>query len=156
MSLVAVGAPAPASTLVDSAGAVVPLASLYADRVLVLFFYPKDDSPGCTAEACNFRDRYEAFLAAGADVIGVSGDSAGSHARFAGNHRLPFRLMSDPTGEARAAFGIRKRLGLLEGRVTFVIDRAGVVRNVYSSQLRMDAHANESLDVVRGLSGVGP
>ncbi len=152
VSLPAVGDPAPVTILIDQAGAEVPLRTLYAERTLVLFFYPKDDSPGCTAEACNFRDRYEEFLTAGADVVGVSADPGSSHARFKSAHRLPFRLLSDPTGAARRAFGVRKTLGLLEGRVTFVIDRGGTIRHVYSSQLRMDAHADEALDVVKGLA----
>lgn len=153
MSMLRVGDKAPAAVFFDVQGNAVPLQSLFENRIVVLFFYPKDDSPGCTAEACNFRDRYEEFLAAGADVVGVSADSGSSHLRFASNHRLPFRLLSDPTGAALKAFGVQKTFGILAGRVTFVIDRSGVVRNVYSSQLHMDAHANEALKVVRELGG---
>ncbi len=144
---------APDVDLVGPGGEAVPVRSLYADKVLVLYFYPKDETAGCTAEACAFRDQYEDFLAAGADVVGVSADPPESHARFAGRHRLPFRLLSDPSGAARAAFGVKKTLGFLEGRITFVIDRAGVVRHAFSSQIRMGAHVDEALGVVRALAG---
>lgn len=152
MSHLAVGARAPAVTLEGPDGA-VPLSSLHADRVLVLYFYPKDETPGCTKEACTFRDQYEDFLAAGADVVGVSADSPASHASFASRHRLPFRLLSDPTGAARKAFGVTAVLGLLPGRVTFVIDRGGVIRHAFSSVINMTAHVDEALAKVRELAG---
>lgn len=117
---------------------------------LVLYFYPKDETPGCTAEACAFRDAYEDFTDAGAKVIGVSGDSLESHDAFAGKHSLPFLLASDPDGALRRAFGVKKTLGVLDGRVTYVIDPEGIIRKIFSSQLRSKAHIAESLDAIRG------
>lgn len=152
MSHLRAGDRVPDVSLVGPDGAPVPLSRLYADKTLVLYFYPKDDTAGCTAEACSFRDSYEDFLAAGAHVVGVSADPPASHARFAGKYRLPFTLLSDPTGAGRAAFGVKKTLGFFEGRVTFVIDRGGVVRHAFSSQIRMGAHVDEALTVVRQLA----
>ena len=102
----------------------VALAS-FRGKKLVLFFYPKDDTPGCTAEACSFRDEYQAFVDADVQVAGVSSDDGSSHDAFAGKHNLPFRLLSDPDEAARKAFGIPKTLGLFPGRATFVIDADG-------------------------------
>src|SRR3989475_8375862 len=98
----------------------------YKGKTVVLYVYPKDDTPGCTKEACGFRDRYEDFRDAGAEVIGVSSDSASSHESFAKRHRLPFTLLSDARGEVRKRYGVPATLGLLPGRVTFVIDREGI------------------------------
>src|SRR6201992_1461091 len=98
-------------------------------KPLVVYFYPKDETYGCTKEACSFRDQYEDFVAAGADVIGVSRDDAASHAKFREHHRLPFTLLSDPEGKTAASWGVRNVLGLVPGRVTFVFDKQGVVRH---------------------------
>ncbi len=131
-------------------GKPVKLRELASARALVLYFYPKDDTPGCTAEACSFRDHYQDFTDAGADVVGVSSDGRDSHARFVERHKLPFTLLTDPRGEARAAFGVKPSfLGLLPGRVTFVIDRENKVRHAFDSQLRATAHVAEALRVVR-------
>ncbi len=131
-------------------GKPVKLRELTSARALVLYFYPKDDTPGCTAEACSFRDHYQDFTDAGADVVGVSGDGRDSHARFVERHKLPFTLLTDPRGEARAAFGVKPSfLGLMPGRVTFVIDRENKVRHAFDSQLRATAHVAEALRIVR-------
>jgi peroxiredoxin Q/BCP len=121
-------------------------------RALVLFFYPKDDTPGCTMEACAFRDSYGDIKALGAEVWGVSGDSAGSHQRFSQRHNLPFPLLVDAGNRLRQAFGVPSVLGLLPGRVTYVIDKEGVVRHVFNSQLFADRHVSEALAIVRGLA----
>jgi peroxiredoxin Q/BCP len=147
-----VGDHAPDFTLPSSGGKSVTLSQLYADKTVVLFFYPKDDTPGCTVEACSFRDRYETFVEAGAEVVGVSSDSTASHHRFAEKHRLPMTLLSDTGGKVRALFGVKSTLGLMPGRATFVIDRHGVVRHRFSSQLRASAHVGEALTVVRELT----
>jgi peroxiredoxin Q/BCP len=118
-------------------------------RWAVVYFYPADDTPGCTKEACAFRDGYEDFTDAGAVVVGVSAQGEESHRRFAEKHRLPFQLLSDGDGAIAAAFGVRKTLGLLPARVTFVIDPEGVVRKVFSSQVRMSAHHDEALAAIR-------
>ncbi len=146
-----VGSPAPDVTLLGPAGS-VRLRDLLGARAVVLYFYPKDETPGCTAQACEFRDRYQDFVDAGADVIGVSRDDAGAHASFKQHHRLPFTLLTDPEGEAAKAFGVKKTLGLLAGRVTFVIDRAGVIRLRFDSQLQARRHIGEALTVVRQLA----
>jgi peroxiredoxin Q/BCP len=122
-------------------------------RPVVVFFYPKDDTPGCTAEACSFRDRYEAFAEAGAEVVGISSDSPESHRRFAARHGLPFLLLSDADGAARSAYGVPRTLGLLPGRVTYVIDAQGVVRHIFNSQFRPARHIEEALGA---LGGAGP
>jgi thioredoxin-dependent peroxiredoxin len=149
----AVGDRAPDFTLPSSTGDKVTLSKLYADKSVVVFFYPKDDTPGCTAEACSFRDRYDSFVEAGAAVVGISSDSLDSHERFASKHKLPMTLLSDEGGKIRALFGVKATLGLFPGRATFVIDREGVVRHVFVSQLRTGAHVEEALSVVRQLTG---
>ena len=138
----------PDVSLVDADGRALTLSSLL-ERPIVLYFYPKDDTPGCTAEACRFRDDYDAFVEAGADVIGVSSDDAASHARFRTKHGLPFRLMSDPGGAARKAFGIPKTLGVLPGRATFVIARDGSILYAFNSQFAPAQHVAHALEALR-------
>ena len=148
---VEVGAIAPEFTLKSQSGASISLGQFRDKKSVVLFFYPKDETPGCTAEACSFRDEYESFNTAGAEVIGISSDSSDSHAKFADHHKLPMTLLSDPGGAVRARYGVKATLGLFPGRVTFVIDRKGVVRHVFSSQLRATAHVKEALKVLQSL-----
>jgi thioredoxin-dependent peroxiredoxin len=146
-----VGDKAPDFTLSSSSGATITLTDLIADRSLVLFFYPKDETAGCTAEACAFRDQFAVFAEAGADVVGVSSDSVESHGHFASRHELPMKLLSDPGGKVRKLYGVRSTLGIVPGRATFVIDRSGIVRHVFVSQLRVTKHVDEALAVVRRL-----
>ena len=146
------GEPAPNATLHLHTGETFALSDLYRNRVVVLFFYPKDGTAICTKEACAFRDSYEQFVEAGATVVGVSSDSAESHRQFAGEHRLPFLLASDADGSLRRAFGVPKTLGLLPGRVTYVIDRQGVVRSVFSAQFAAEKHVQAALDAIRDLA----
>jgi peroxiredoxin Q/BCP len=122
-----------------------------ADKALVLFFYPKDDTPGCTMEACAFRDSYADLQALGAEVWGVSGDDAGSHQRFASRHNLPYPLLVDRGNQLRRAFGVPAVLGLLPGRVTYVIDAGGVIRRVFNNLLDGPAHRREALEALRRL-----
>jgi peroxiredoxin Q/BCP len=147
-----VGDSAPQTTLLDQRGTKVSLADLWGRSVVVLYFYPKDDTPGCTAEAKGFRDDYEDFLAAGATVVGVSSDSVESHRQFAAKYRLPFTLLADPNGALRRAFGVPSTLGIIAGRVTYVIDTTGVVRMVFNSQLRAKQHIVEALQTVQQLA----
>lgn len=151
MSSVQPGDRAPSVTLPLHDGTRVALADLYREHVVVLFFYPKDNTAICTKEACAFRDSYEKFVEAGATVIGVSGDSDESHEGFAAQHRLPFLLASDADGALRKAFGVPKTLGLFPGRVTYVIDRQGIVRHVFSAQFAADAHVRAAMDAVQAL-----
>ena len=145
---VKVGASAPDFTLADANGKDVRLADFRGSPV-VLYFYPKDDTPGCTKEACSFRDQYQDFQDAGAVVLGVSSDSSESHRNFAERHRLPFTLLADRGGKVRKLYGVPATLGLLPGRVTFVIGGDGVVRHVFNSQLDATRHVAEALDVLR-------
>src|ERR1700753_3339253 len=105
------GDKAPDFTLPAQNGAPVRLSDRLGQRVVVLYFYPKDETSGCTAEACAFRDSYQVFTDAGAEVIGVSSDSVGKHASFAENHKLPFTLISDDKGKLRKAYGVPSTLG---------------------------------------------
>jgi peroxiredoxin Q/BCP len=143
-----VGEEAPDFSLPDADGKPVRL-SARRGKAVVLYFYPKDDTPGCTLEACAFRDQYEDFVDAGADVIGVSSDTSASHRSFSARHRLPFTLVSDRDGAVRKRFGVPSTFGLLPGRVTFVIDAAGVVRHVFDSQLAATRHVAEALEALR-------
>ncbi|HXS61564.1 MAG TPA: peroxiredoxin [Streptosporangiaceae bacterium] len=146
-----VGDKAPDFTLPSQSGTRVRLQDRLGDRVIVLYFFPKDGTPGCTAEACAFRDSHEVFAEAGAEVIGVSSDSVDSHASFAGKHELPFTLLSDQGGQVRKAYGVPSVLGVLPGRVTYVIDRQGVVRHTFKSMTRIGSHIDQALDMVRQL-----
>ncbi|MBB6119991.1 peroxiredoxin [Nocardiopsis algeriensis] len=145
------GDTAPDFTLPSQTGEQVRLHERLGERVVVLYFYPKDDTPGCTAQACAFRDSHEVFAEAGAEVIGISSDSAERHSGFAERHGLPFLLLSDQGGKVRKSYGVPSVLGLLPGRVTYVIDRKGVVRHVFNSMTAVDKHIEEALEVVRGL-----
>ena len=144
------GSMIPDVALSDENGSPIALRSLLG-KPLVLYFYPKDETPGCTVEARAFRDSYDQFTAAGAEVVGVSSDSVASHRRFAQHHDLPFLLLSDRGGVVRELYGVERTLGILPGRVTFVIDTGGIVRHIYASQLRVKRHSTESLDAVRAL-----
>ncbi|MDX2086184.1 MAG: peroxiredoxin [Candidatus Melainabacteria bacterium] len=122
------------------------------DSHLVLFFYPKDDTPGCTQEACSFRDMYDIFLRLGARVVGISADSVESHRRFSERHGLPFLLLSDPEHLARRALGVPNTLGFIPGRVTYVIDRDGVIRQVFNAQFHPQAHIDQALRILQSLA----
>ncbi len=116
---------------------------------VVLFFYPKDDTPGCTAQACSFRDDYAEFRRLGAEVVGISGDSGESHRAFAGKHQLPYRLITDADGSIRRRFGIKKTWGLIPGRASVLVDVDGVIRRIYESQFRPASHVPAMLDALR-------
>ena len=152
MANIGVGDQAPDFTKTTQNGDTISLTQFRGEKTVVLYFYPKDETPGCTAEACTFRDNFEDFVEAGAVVIGASQDSVDSHKRFAEHHRLPFLLVSDRDKEMQKAYGVPKTMGLLPGRVTYVIDREGVVRHVFNSQLNAKKHVREALEVVKRLS----
>lgn len=149
---VRVGDTAPDFELPAQTGETVRLSDYRGKHVVVLYFYPKDYTPGCTAEACAFRDSYEVFTEAGAEVIGVSSDSIASHERFGATHRVPFVLLSDADGQVRKLYGVKSAFGLLPGRVTYVIDRDGVVRHVFSSMSNIGGHVDGALEIVRTLT----
>ena len=150
------GDKAPDFTLPSQSGEQVRLYDRLGERVVVLYFYPRDDTRGCTAEACGFRDSFEDFTDAGAEVIGVSSDSVDRHAAFAGKHELPFTLLSDKGGQVRKSYGVPATLGLLPGRVTYVIDRQGTVRHVFNSMTNIGRHVSDALEVVRQLQAEQP
>ena len=151
--IIRVGDKAPPFQLPDSTGKMVSSEDFLNKTNLVVYFYVKDFTSGCTRETCSFRDSYQAFKNLGAEVIGISSDSETSHEAFAKKHQVPFVLLSDRDGLARKAFGIKRTLGILPGRVTFLIDRQGVVRHVFSSQTNMDAHVEVALSVLKSLEG---
>jgi peroxiredoxin Q/BCP len=148
MPALAVGDVAPPFTAVLQDGSTFDSASVIGKKAVVLFFYPKDHTPVCTKEACAFRDAYSQFVDAGCEVIGVSCDSAARHERFADRHRLPYPLATDADGSLRRAFGMKPLLGFLPGRTTFVIDRDGIVRLVFSALFASDEHVKKALDVL--------
>jgi peroxiredoxin Q/BCP len=146
---VKVGSVAPDFTLPSQAGEMVSLEEYFGRKPVVLFFYPKDDSPGCTREVCAFREYFEEFGKLDAEVIGISSDSVESHKRFALEHDLSFTILSDEGGNIRRLYGVPKTFGLFPGRVTYVIDREGVVRHVFASQLSVKKHVQEALTALR-------
>ena len=146
---VKVGSVAPDFTLPSQAGQMVSLEEFFGRKPVVLFFYPKDDSPGCTREVCAFRDYFEEFGKLDAEVIGISSDSVESHRSFAVKHDLSLTLLSDEGGNIRRLYGVPKTFGLFPGRVTYFIDREGVVRHVFTSQLSVERHVQEALTALR-------
>jgi thioredoxin-dependent peroxiredoxin len=140
-----VGTPAPDFELPDQDGSLVRLSQYSGSRAVVIFFYPKDDTSGCTIEARGFRDEFTRFQAAGAEILGISDDSSESHKRFASKYNLPFTLLSDRGGRVRRLYGVKRTFGVIPGRVTFTIDRAGIVRHVFSSQSNPARHVEEAL-----------
>jgi len=115
-------------------------------RPFVIYFYPKDDTPGCTVEACAFRDAFEDFRHLGASVVGISGDSPEAHQKFAKKYGLPFTLLSDPKNEVRRLFGVPKSLfGLLPGRVTYIVDEKGQVKHIFEGQFKARQHVKEAI-----------
>jgi thioredoxin-dependent peroxiredoxin len=148
---VKVGDRAPDFTLADQAGKEVQFGELLGKKSIVLYFYPKDETAGCTAEACAFRDSYEVFKDEGAEVVGVSSDSTAAHQQFATKHRLPFVLLSDTNGSVRKRYGVPTTFGLLPGRVTYVIDKQGIVRNIFSAQFTPEKHITQALKTLQDM-----
>jgi peroxiredoxin Q/BCP len=147
-----IGQKAPDFILKDQKGKPFQLAEALKTHAAVLYFYPKNETYGCTKEACFFRDAFEDFVDAGAIVVGVSADSVTSHQKFAGNHHLPFILLSDPDKSVHKLFGVEKGfLGILSARVTFVIDQQGVIQKSFDSLVNFEGHVKESLKVIKSL-----
>lgn len=147
-----IGDKAPDFTLSNQHGEKVNLYGLLGESPVVLFFYPKDNSPGCTAEACAFRDSYEVFKEYGAEVIGISTDNVDSHLGFAQRHRLPYILLSDPIGRVRKFYEVPKTLGVMPGRVTYVVDKTGIIRQIFNSQFNVSKHIDAALKMVKDLN----
>src|SRR5438105_6438804 len=151
MSL-AVGDRAPDFRLPAVRGGELSLSEFFGKKNVVLFFYPKDETIGCTVEACSFRDAYQDLVDAGAEVVGISSDSIQSHAAFAEHHHLPMQLVSDTGSRVRAEYSVKPSLGLFHGRETFIIDKKGILRHVFRSQVRVRQHVEEALAVLARLS----
>lgn len=147
-----VGDRAPDFAIPTHGNETVHLSDFQGKKNVVLYFYPKDFTTGCTAEAKAFRDSYGDFQDAQTEVIGVSSDSIETHQRFSQACSLPFNLVSDAGKQLRELYGVSSTLGI-PGRVTFVIDREGIVRHVFSSQLRPTKHIREALDALKALNG---
>ena len=152
MNKVEVGSPVPQFTLADQNGSLFSISSVIGKKNLVIYFYPKDDTPGCTAEACYFRDEYEVFNQADAMIIGISGQSVESHKKFAEKYHLSFTLLSDEGDKVRKLFGVPVNfLGLLPGRVTYIADKKGKVVEIFNSQSQAKRHVDEALKILKTL-----
>jgi peroxiredoxin Q/BCP len=146
-SKIGVGDEAPDFELPSQLGTMVRL-SQFRGRWVVLYFYPKDDTYGCIAESCSFRDNYQVFKDRGAEVLGVSSDSPDSHVQFAQKYRLPFTLLSDQDSRVRQLYGVPTTMGMIPGRVTYVIDKQGVVQHVFNSQFSPKSHVDQALAAI--------
>jgi peroxiredoxin Q/BCP len=146
-----VGDKAPDFTLPSQMGDNVTLSEYFGKKNLVLYFYPKDETRGCTREACEFRDSYDVFTSLGAEVLGVSSDTLESHKSFATHHGLPFLLLSDEKGEVRKLYGVPATMGIIPGRVTYIIDKKGIVRHIFNSQFQPEKHIEEALKILKEL-----
>ncbi|CAN8268365.1 unnamed protein product [Cochlearia groenlandica] len=143
------GQAAPDFTLNDQTGKPVSLKK-YKGKPVVVYFYPADESPGCTKQACAFRDSYEKFKKAGAEVIGISADDSASHKAFASKYKLPYTLLSDEGNKVRKDWGVPGDLfGALPGRQTYVLDKNGVVQLIYNNQFQPEKHIDETLKFLK-------
>ena len=150
MKKIKTGSKVPPFALKDQRGEIFDIQTVIGKKNLVIYFYPKDDSPGCTKEACYFRDQYEVFNQADAVIIGISGQSVESHRKFAEKHSLSFILLSDTGNKVRKLFGVPKDFfGVLPGRVTYVVDKTGTVVYVFNSQTKATMHVDEALRILR-------
>lgn len=141
------GDKAPDFELYNQAGKLLRRSELK-NKILVLFFYPKDQTPGCIAEACGFRDNYDLFRIFGAEVWGVSGDDINSHSKFSKQNNLPFPLLSDIDNQVRKSFGVPNTLGIIPGRVSYIIDSEGIIQHTFNNLLDGPAHVNEALSIL--------
>lgn len=140
----------PEFKLKNQEGELVDISEKIGEKNLVIYFYPKDDSPGCTKQACSFRDAFEDFTEIGAEVIGISSDDEESHKKFAKKHNLPFTLLADSDKKVRKMFGVPTNLlGLIPGRVTYVVDKKGTIQGVFNSQMNFDKHVSEALNILK-------
>jgi peroxiredoxin Q/BCP len=150
MNELKIGSTVPAFILPDQNGKLFDINTVLGKKNLVIYFYPKDDSPGCTAQACSFQDQFEVFKEADAVIIGISGQTVESHKEFAAKHRLTFTLLSDEGNKIRKLFGVPTNLlGLLPGRVTYVADKSGKVIYIFNSQMQATKHVDEALRILK-------
>ncbi|MDG6990191.1 MAG: peroxiredoxin [Nitrososphaerota archaeon] len=150
---VSVGDSAPDFTLEGPEGRKVSLHDYAGSKNVVIYFYPKDFTAGCTAETKAFGENYDDILKLGAEILGISSDSAESHGSFAQECGARFPLLADVGGKVREMYGAKSSFGLVPGRVTFVIDKQGIVRHAFSSQLRPKQHITEAVEALKAISG---
>ena len=152
MKKIEVGSSVPQFTLADQDGKQFSITSVLGKKNLVIYFYPMDDSPGCTKEACAFRDQFEVFNEADAMIIGISRQSVESHKKFAEKYHLSFTLLSDESEVVRKMFGVPVNfLGMIPGRVTYIIDKSGKVVYIFNSQTQATKHVDEALRILKEL-----
>ena len=142
----------PNFTAKDNNGGDFDSSSVIGKKPVVIYFYPKDNTPGCTAQACSFRDQYEDFKDLGAEVIGISSDSVASHEKFAKKYKLPFLLLSDHDKKISKLFGVKASLfGFLPGRVTYVADKSGIIQLVFDSVMATN-HIPKALKIIKKMA----
>lgn len=147
-----VGDQIPVFQLQSQDGELINIKNFIGKQNLVIYFYPKDDTPGCTKQACSFRDQYEDFNDLNAEVFGISGQSVSSHKEFAEKHRLNFNLLCDVNNTVRKQFGVPSNFfGLLPGRVTYVVDRSGKIVHIFNSQFRAEEHIEQAKNILKQL-----
>ena len=144
-----IGDQIPSFSLKDQNGNIRTSNNLH--KSLVLFFYPKDDTPGCTIEVCGFRDKYDLFKILGAEVWGISNGSTQSHLEFASKNKLQYPLLCDQNNNLRKQFGVPKKLGFIEGRVTYIIDAKGKIKHIFEDLLNGPAHIKEAIKALKKL-----
>lgn len=150
MSKIKVGDTVPSFSLKNQNGEIISIDSSIG-KTMVIYFYPKDDTPGCTKEACKFRDEYERFTDLGTMVIGISADSVESHKKFEEKYNLPFTLLADTENNVRNLFGVPKNLFLIPGRVTYIVNDKGIVKYIFNSQLSAEKHIDNALEELKKL-----
>ncbi|MFD1316195.1 peroxiredoxin [Namhaeicola litoreus] len=145
-----VGDQLPHFTLMDQTGSNYDIQKDLGKKNLVIYFYPKDDTPGCTKEACKFRDDYHIFNDLNAKVIGISSDNVKSHADFAAKYNLPFTLLSDGNNELRKSFGVPSNMfGLVPGRVTYIVGMDGKVKYIFNNLFKAEQHIEEAKKILQ-------
>ncbi len=151
-TLLKVGDKAPDWSLPATTGGDISLNGLLKKKAVVLYFYPKDGTPGCTKEACSFRDNFKSIQDLNAEVIGISADSVDSHNKFRNSNNLPFTLVSDTTGDVRKSYGVPSTFGRFPARVTFIIDQEGIVRHVFNSLMCEEQHVTEAIKTLKTIN----
>ena len=145
-----IGDTIPNFTLQDQNGIDFSIDKLVGKKAMVIYFYPKDDTPGCTKEACSFRDEFEAFTKLNIEIIGISSDNVTSHKQFAEKYNLPFTLLADTKKEVRELFGVPKSfLGTIPGRVTYIINKEGEIKYIFNSMTKAEQHIIEAKKIIQ-------
>jgi peroxiredoxin Q/BCP len=148
-----IGDKCPDFSLLDQNGEMVSIKEIIGEKNIVIYFYPKDNTWGCTKQACSFRDSFQDFVDLGCEVIGISTDSVSSHKLFSTKYNLNFKILSDVDDEVRSKFGVPKSFfGLVKGRVTYIIDKNGIVAWKFNSQLNSEGHISKAIEVLKELN----